>query len=208
MTGTRSFRTGKVRTGPHRNAQTHKAIIESTWRLLESVGYHALRIEKVAADAGVGKATIYRWWPSKSALAAEAIATRLDLSPIPNSGDPRQDLKDGIQITIDNYRGTVAGVALPALVAELVYDEDGYAAFHESFLRPRREASAQAVRRAIKAGLLPADTDAELLLDTWAGAIFYRVLISHQPFEPDLAEKLTALILGETRPGADGRGRP
>jgi hypothetical protein len=41
-----------------------------------------------------------------------------------------------------------------------------------------------------------------------AGAIFYRVLISHQPFEPDLAEKLTALILGETQPGAGGEGRP
>jgi AcrR family transcriptional regulator len=184
-------------TGRRRNDRAHRCILDTTLELLETAGYHDLTIEAVAARAGVSKATIYRWWRSKSALVAEAIATRLDQGRVPITGDPRADLRASIQVTIDNYGGSVGGIALPALLADLVFDQDGYNAFRENFLVPRREASAAAIRRVIETGLLPADTDVELLLDVWAGAIFYRILISRQPISPGLADDLLRIILGE-----------
>lgn len=188
------------RTGPYRNHVSHESIIAATWGLLEELGYHDLTIEGVAARAGVGKATIYRWWPSKGALVAEAISAHLDHAPLPDTGDVRSDLKASIQVAIDNYSGTVAGVAIPALLADLTFDSSSYDSFVQSFLRPRREASAAVVQRAIDEGRLPADTDINLLLDIWAGTIFYRVLISREPLGEDLASTLTAFILGEGPP--------
>ncbi|MDT4946970.1 MAG: hypothetical protein QOH14_3703, partial [Pseudonocardiales bacterium] len=61
-----------------RNARSHAAIVDATNQLLIEVGYGQLTIEGVAARAGVGKATVYRWWPSKAALAIEAMSRGLD----------------------------------------------------------------------------------------------------------------------------------
>jgi AcrR family transcriptional regulator len=166
--------------------------------MLEDVGYHDLTIDGVAARARVGKATIYRWWASKGALVAEAISSRLNPNPVDETDDIEADLQASIQVTVDNYSGTVAGVAIPALLADLAFDPKSYASFRESFLDPRRETGIQVVQRAIKAGLLPPDTDISLLLDIWAGATFYRVLISREPIGPDFAAALTGFILGRT----------
>jgi AcrR family transcriptional regulator len=185
------------RSGPYRDAESHKAIVRATWQMLEAVGYHDLTIDGVAGRAGVGKATIYRWWPSKGALVAEAIASHLNPEPAPETDDVRADLQASIQMTVDNYSGTIAGVAIPALLADLAFDADSYESFCESFLRPRRQASAAVVQRAIDAGLLPPSIDTALLLDFWAGATFYRVLISREPIGPDFAQALTNLILGQ-----------
>src|SRR5205807_149149 len=102
---------------------------KATWELLEELGYLNLTIEGVAQRAGVGKATIYRWWPSKGALVAEAISTHLDHGPHKPTGDVRKDLRNSIQVTLDNYSGTVAGVAIPALLADLAFDAQSYEAF-------------------------------------------------------------------------------
>jgi AcrR family transcriptional regulator len=197
----------QTRSGPYRNSVSHESIVSATWDLLEEVGYHDLTIEGVAGRAGVGKATIYRWWPSKGALVAEAISTHLDHSPRPPSGDVRRDLRDSIQVSIDNYSSTVAGMAIPAMLADLSFETDSYEAFRQSFLAPRRRSSAEVVQRAIDAGLLPEGTDVGLLQDVWAGAIFYRVLISREPVSPDLADSLTSLILCEPPKVKTPKGR-
>src|SRR5258708_39963572 len=58
--------------GRKRSEASRKAILDATYELLETVGFHQMSIEGVAARAGVGKATIYRWWRSKGVLAVEA----------------------------------------------------------------------------------------------------------------------------------------
>ncbi|MGH9064507.1 MAG: TetR/AcrR family transcriptional regulator [Acidimicrobiales bacterium] len=192
--------TSRVRRRP----EIQQAIIIATWDLLASVGYHDLTIEGVAARAEVGKATIYRRWPSKGALVGEAIATHLAIGPEPDTGTSRGDLCASIQSTVDNYSGTIAGVVIPALVADLVHDPELLHAFQDRFLRPRRDASRRILERAIARGDLPADADIGLLLDIWAGAVFYRVLISQEPITPDLASRLTDLLLD----GSPPRGTP
>jgi AcrR family transcriptional regulator len=183
------------------------------------MGYHGLTMEGVAARAGVGKATVYRRWPSKGALVGEAIAKHLDIGPAADTGTTVGDLQASIQATIENYSGTAAGHAIPALASDLDRDPELLQAFHAQFLRPRRAASSEVLRKAIARGDLPPDVDIGLLLDIWAGTVFYRVLVSREPITPDLAERLTELLVhgilprlpgpapGASRPRAGARRR-
>ena len=189
-----------------RSPEAHRAILAASWELLGTVGYHDLTIEGVAAQAKVGKATIYRWWSSKGALVGEAIATYLEVGPEPDTGTSRGDIRASIQSTIDNYSGTLAGVAIPALATDLVHDPELQKAFHDRFLLPRRRTSAAILERAITRGDLPTGSDIGLLQDIWAGTIFYRVLISREPVTEDLADRLVDLLLSGRVPREPDRG--
>ena len=66
---------GKRRPGRPRSEHSQQAILRSTLKLLQKTGFADLSIEAIAADAGVGKATVYRWWPNKGALVVDAFAS-------------------------------------------------------------------------------------------------------------------------------------
>lgn len=177
------------------HASRDEAILDATIELLGRQGYHGLTMEGVARLAGVGKATVYRRWASKGALVGEAVATRLSVAPVPDRGNLREDLVAAIDTTIHNYAGTVAGVVIPAVVSDLGRDPQLLTAFREQFLHPRRRESAAVLERAIERGDLPAGIDIELVMDAWAGAIFYRALISGRPIRPEFAEHVADLLL-------------
>jgi AcrR family transcriptional regulator len=181
---------------PHsRSSAVRRRILSAAWKLLPEVGYHGLTMEGVAARAAVGKATVYRRWPSKGALVGEAIAKHLIIGPAADTGTTDGDLQASIQSTIENYSGTAAGAAIPALAADLEHDPELLQAFQAQFLQPRRAASGRVLKKAIARGDLPPDVDIGLLLDVWAGTVFYRVLVSREPITPDLAKRLTDLLL-------------
>jgi hypothetical protein len=76
--------------------------------------------------------------------------------------------------------------------------------FRDRMIRPRRTAVTRILRRAADRGELPADLDTELLLDVYAGAIFYRVLVSGEPVTDLLAEQLVSLLLDGKMPVKPG----
>lgn len=85
------------RRGRPRSEASHQAVLSATARLLDVEGceYTSLTVEGIAAEAGVGKQTIYRWWPNKAAVVLEALLTgymRFELAPLPETGDLRADL--------------------------------------------------------------------------------------------------------------------
>ena len=51
-----------------RSERARRAILDAALALCRARGYDGTAIEAIAADAGVGKQTIYRWWPSKGAV--------------------------------------------------------------------------------------------------------------------------------------------
>ncbi len=183
-----------VKTG-RRNTLSHRAILTAALELVNELGYAATTIEGIAAKAGVGKTTIYRWWPSKGALLGEALASRLRKGPEPETGDLRRDLIRTIQVTLENFTGDGAEMVLLAFAAHVERDDDLLASFRENFLAERRRHGHELLGRAIARGDLPADTDVDLVMDIWAGTIFYRGFITGAPFEADLPTKLTALLL-------------
>jgi AcrR family transcriptional regulator len=183
-----------------RNARAHQAILDATTQLLDDVGYPALTIEGVAARAEVGKATVYRWWPTKGALVIEALAARLTPEPLADTGDLRHDLHAAIQATVHTFARSPEGAVIPALAADLINHPEMAEQFRAQIIRPRRSAVVEILRRATRRGELPADVDTELLLDVYAGAVFYRVLVSGEPVTDHLAQQLVGLLLDGTTP--------
>jgi AcrR family transcriptional regulator len=176
------------------------AILDATTELLSEVGYSQLTIEGVAARAGVGKATVYRWWASKGALAIDAMSSELAVPARSQSGDLRHDLLAAVRRTIAILTSGPERAVIPALTGDLVDDPDLAQQFRDQILRPRRSVVIDILRGAVDRGELPANLDIELLMDIYVGAVFYRVVVSGQPVTDALAEQLVGLILDGTRP--------
>jgi len=192
---------------PHRrNPHSYAAILDATFDQLASVGYNKLTIERVAAQAGVGKATVYRWWPKKSRLVVEAMTERYEFPPVVSSGDLRSEVRDLVRRAIDFMVHTPMGYALPQLAADLDDDPEAKALLIK-WLGPNRAAHLAVLYGAAGRSDLPHDVDADLLLDVIAGTILYRNLLGQEPDER-LVEQLTSLIVDCTLPRSgtsDGR---
>ena len=190
---------GPPTTGRARNPHTHQAILNATVELLAEIGYQELSIERVASRAGVGKATIYRWWNSKSALVIEAMEHGMPLGTVPHTGDPRTDLRATIRAAVHTFASTPAGATVPALAADIPR-EPATAELLREFLRPRRDAAREMLHNAAALGELPADVDIETVIDVYVGAIFYRKLVRGIEIDDVLVEQLVSLILDGRAP--------
>lgn len=182
-----------------RSARTHEAILDATMDLLAEAGYQALSIEHVAARAGVGKATIYRWWQGKNALVLEAIQRRAPYAEVVRTGEPRTDLRAVIQAAADAYATDVVGATLPALASSIAEDSSS-AGLLWQFLRPQRNSARQILHQAAAAGAIPSDVDIELVIDLCVGTVFYRALIGGNNVDEDMVEQLTSLVLDNRLP--------
>ena len=154
-----------------RSARAHAAILTATTDLLAEAGYGALTIEGVAARAGVGKATIYRWWPTKAALVIEAVSLALPMPTQTDTGDLRHDLLIAVRRVVHTFARTPTGAVIPALAADVMSDPQLAEQFRNQLIRPRRSAVVEVLRRAAARGELPPDVDIDVLLDVYAGAV-------------------------------------
>jgi AcrR family transcriptional regulator len=186
--------------GRRRNERAHAAILAATIALLREVGYNRMTMEKVAARAGVGKATVYRWWHNKSALVIEAISQRLDSQMVQPSGDTRTDLRALIQRTVDTYTTSELGEVLAALAVDVARDPEANQLL-SAVLGPRRAAHTALLYTAAARGDLPHDLDAQLILDIISGTIAFRSLLGKRPTAV-LVDQLTELILDGRLPRA------
>jgi AcrR family transcriptional regulator len=183
-----------------RSPRAHAAILTATTDLLAEAGYGALTIEGVAARAGVGKTTVYRWWPTKGALVIEAVAAALPMPTQADTGDLRHDLLTAVRQVVHTFARTPAGAVIPALAADVMSDPELAEQFRNQLIRPRRSAVVELLLRAAARGDLPQDVDTDLLLDVYAGAVFYRMLVSGEPVTDLLAEQLVGLLLDGKMP--------
>ena len=183
--------------GRRRSQRSHDAIVDATQELLVERGYQALTIEGVAARAGVGKQTIYRWWPSKAALALEAYLAGSDaVSQPPESGSTLGDVRALLHWLIDVLAQPIGGRVVAGLVADLQHDPDLANGFHLGVVPARRSAMLAVLEHGRERGELRADADLELAIDTLHGAVFYRLLISGEPLDSEFTERLARQVIG------------
>jgi len=185
-----------------RDPQAHRAIVQATLDVLGEVGYGRLTIEGVAARAGVGKTTIYRWWPSKFELTLEAVSNMLDLGPARNSGNSRDDLAGIAREVAAMLSDRTAASVIAALAADFARDPGLAEAQRERLVRPRWASDMEAIERAVERGDLPPDVDRRLVIDLLVAPLFYRAFITGEPVERDLPRKLADLLLHGELPRA------
>jgi AcrR family transcriptional regulator len=187
--------------GRPRSEQARQAILRTTLKLLEAKGFADLKIEAVAAQAHVGKMTVYRWWPNKAALIADAFAsdTRRQLS-FPNTGSVHADMSRQMRQVVKIFRSR-RGRIVSAILAGGQSDEELISAFRERFLWPRRREAYATLRRGISRGELRNNLDKDLLLDSLYGPIYMRFLIRHDDLTPKFVDRLCSLVLAGARRG-------
>jgi AcrR family transcriptional regulator len=191
--------------GRPRSEESRQAILRSTLKLLRETGFPQLSIEAIAADADVSKATVYRWWPTKAALVADAFSESADEElRFPNTGSVQKDMTLQIRQVIRVFRSQ-RGKVVAALLGGGQSDPELIAAFRDRFLWPRRRQAYQTLQRGIDRGELPADIDMNLILDTLYGPIYMRFLIRHDELNESFADALCELVLrGVTQPAEVG----
>lgn len=183
--------------GRPRSDASRAAILKAAYQILREAGFAGFTVEGVAARAGAGKATIYRWWQTKGTLAIEAflvaLAPRMDAKSDTDSAIA--DLRTQVHHAAGVYRGRT-GQLLRELIALGQEDSATSKVLRADFVEPRRQAALRLLQRAQQMGELPGHTDIDVLSDALWGPIFHRLLVSHMPIDRGFIEKLLDLVLG------------
>lgn len=170
--------------------------------MLEEIGFDKLSLEGVAARAGVGKATIYRWWPNKSALAMEALLRVVEpIPPIGDSGSARQDIEEHIGRLWQSLRGK-SGRIVREMIALAQFDDETMRIFNDNYLEPRRSALVAVLRRGIQAGEFRADFDTRLVFDLLYAPLLQRLLTGTTEIDEGQVQAQLKLVLGSITPEA------
>ena len=187
---------GGAQRGRPRSQEADRAILAATLDRLASRGLAAMSIEEVAARAGVGKATIYRRWPSKGLLALDAFVASFQAEqPLPDTGTLRGALIAALTAWIRAVTRTPMGPMLTGLIAEAQHDADLRAAWRDRVLEPLRTQHRVMLDRAIARGEIPATVDREVVLDLFFGAAQHRLLLGHLPLTDDFVRTVVDVIL-------------
>ncbi|HZP23153.1 MAG TPA: TetR/AcrR family transcriptional regulator [Terriglobales bacterium] len=198
---------GKRPPGRPRSENARQSILRSTIKLLRKSSFAELSIEAIAADARVGKATVYRWWPNKGALVVDAFAaSTADELHFPDSGSVYKDMSRQMCQWVGVLRSP-RGCIVRAIVAGGQSDRELLEEFRNRLLRPRRQEAYQTLRRGIDRGELPRGLDLDLVLDILYGAIYMRFLIRHDELSERYIEELCRLVLDGAAADAKGAGK-
>jgi AcrR family transcriptional regulator len=171
-----------ARRGRPRSEKAHKAILEAAAELLLARGLAAVSMDAVAERAGVSKATIYRWWPTKETLALDALYHEwTDVPPVRDTGSLRGDLLSLLRPWARLASSRPYGRVIGALVTEAQTDPEFASEYRARFIEPRREQARAVFRRAIERGEIPVTTKIEVALDLLYGPLYHRLLHGHAP---------------------------
>lgn len=171
------------RAGRPRSERTRQKILEATVRLLASEWVQALSIESIAREAGVGKATIYRWWDSKALLVIDAFMEHHNvLTPMPMDREPKQALAAHFAALVDAYSGW-SGRIVGQIIAEGQSDPAVLREFDERFRAGRRAVVRQVLERWRDRGEIDAPPDIEQLGDLIYAPVYMRLLVGHAPLD-------------------------
>jgi AcrR family transcriptional regulator len=188
-------------TGRRRNAAARDAILDVTFDLLRTQGAHGVTIDAIAEAAGVGRQTIYRWWPTKGAVAAEAMARGARVVvPDRDTGSFTEDLRCFLTDSFAGLDDPGMQRALRQLVSAAQQDEHVAEVLAE-FTAQRRAALRTLLERGRANGDIPAAADLGMLVDMAYGVLWYRLLVGHAPLDAHAARSLAAHLIAAAQAG-------
>lgn len=192
---------------PRRSKKSHDAIVAATLELVAENGYFGLTVEAVAARAGVGKQTIYRWWGSKASLVMEALSQAVaEQIPMPDTGAVEEDMFQLLDAIFTRIAASGSGKALAGLIAEAQADPALAEAFVSGFIESRREGVRRILRKGIERGEVSTEIDVGIAIDTLFGPMWYRLLMQSAPLDRNFARTLVSqLMQGIAHPSRGSR---
>lgn len=186
-------RVGEKRPGG-RAARVRSDVLAATTELLTAVGYEQMTVEDVAKLAEVHKTTVYRRWPTKAELVADAVRINSEEAvPIPDTGTVLGDLQAFAREIVANI-GSEGGARRSRSITAAAATSDDLATGMQAFWQERLAASAPIVHRAINRGELPIGTDPNLIIETVIGPLWVRLLLTGEPLTNELADRVAELV--------------
>jgi len=181
--------------GNPRSVRAHNDVLAATMALLDEGGLPCATVDAISARSGVSKATIYKHWPNRTAVAAEAFGLRMaDAIPLPDTGNARDDLAEQVRRVSSFYAGH-AGRVFAQLLAATVADPDAAPYFRQFFLDGRRQAVAVLWDRALSRGEVRSSVSVETAIDLLFGPLIFRLLSGHAPLTVSEADAISAAAL-------------
>jgi TetR/AcrR family transcriptional regulator, regulator of autoinduction and epiphytic fitness len=185
-----------------RITRSRRIVCQAALAELAEVGYGRFTVDSVSARCGVARSTIYRHWPDKLALIADAFET-LNVQPRPQpqpadgsqGGSPLDQVHRLLRHLAEVFKGSMFSACLPALIEGAERDGEVRDFLHR-YSGARRSTLVAAIAAAIEAGEVAADVDPELASLALSGPIVYRRLMTGEPFDPAQVDELVALVLG------------
>ena len=188
------------RPGRPRSEEADRAIIDAALCVFAEHGVEGLCIEKVAAQAGVGKATIYRRWPGKEDLLLDALASLKTPLPEPRGDSVREDLLALIQAMSSDYADPRRAREFALLLGEGAKFPRLMAKYTETVMEPRREVIRSVLRRGAQSGELRPDVDVEVALFMLTGAVIARGKHQSEAIPADYAQRVVDELLAGLAP--------
>ena len=188
--------------GRPRSERAHKAILEAAAELLLARGLSAVSMDSIAERAGVSKATIYRWWPTKETLALDALYTEwATVQPYPrDTGSLRGDLHSLLRPWVRLVQSRPYARVIAALLTEVHTDPTFAAEYHHRLVQPRRDQIRALLSRAIERGEIPASTNIEEAVDLIYGPLWHRLLHGHAPLTDQFTQDVVDMALHGIQP--------
>ena len=178
------------RIGRPRSEESRKAILEATWELLKTTSLRDTSIEAIARKSGVGKTTIYRWWPSKVAVVMDAFVENvLAATPFPEDVSATEAITQQMASLVQAFSGEY-GRIVAQIIAEGQADPEALASYRDRFIYSRRAAAKTIIQKGIENGEFDPELDAEMAIDILYGSIYFRLLVGHLPLDQHFAEEL------------------
>ncbi|MEU8137656.1 TetR/AcrR family transcriptional regulator [Streptodolium elevatio] len=220
-------KTQKSPNAARRSQASRHAILTAAFDLAGEIGYAKLSIEAIAARAGVGKQTIYRWWPSKGAVLFDAFLmlttgdpgegesaggaaagspgdpggpAEVPAAALPDTGDIEADLKTVLRATVAEMADPRYDLPMRALTSEVMNDPELAAAYVERLHKPVENLKLRRLRAAQEAGQIAADVDLAAAVDTIWSPLLSRWLLRTGPLDADYADRVVETAMRGLRP--------
>lgn len=176
--------------GRPRDERARRSVLDAVREQLKHGSLCGMTMEGIARQAGVGKQTLYRWWPSVAEVALEALIEEAgEQCPLPETGSMRGDLKAFLSGTFQVITQRT-GSLLRCLMVEAQKNPEFRTRFREQFIRSRQEALTTLLQRYDSS-----PTHTYPIVDMVYGSLWYRLLVGHQPLDDALAEQLADVVV-------------
>jgi AcrR family transcriptional regulator len=188
--------------GRPRSEPARRAILGAATELMLARGLSAVSMDAIAEKAGVSKATIYRWWPTKETLALEALFDEwsVQLAAPPDTGSLREDLLALLLPWVERAGDRPYGRIVGALITEARTDPAFGELYRTQFIAPRRQLAGEALKRALARGEVAPGTDVEAAIDMLYGPIYHRLLHGHAPLTAEFVRTVVSVVVAGLRP--------
>ena len=192
---------------PRTQAVSHTRILDAVVRLIREKPLDEVSIEEIAQRAGVGKPTIYKWWPNKSMLVLDTFKERIVPSfPVESTVTAEEALRRQAKELVHVLNG-LFGTVSAQIIAQGQSDPAVLHEYRERYVRMRRDLTIPVIERGYATGEFTQRVEPQLLIDMIYGPIYYRLLVKYRPLNQDFIDELLDHVMAYIKGTATGRTR-